>query len=130
MAIRKAVTASMAAAASVAAVLAVGTPSHAATTKFCGPPYAVALGCFYSTGDDFTVQDMRADGKRAVLKWTTDYGRSGECHDANGANNPPTKCDYNLAEGRTLLFWTVIRDGANGADEGTSDPMTAWTSGR
>jgi hypothetical protein len=114
----------------MAALLAVGAPAHATTTKFCGPPYAFALGCFYSTGDYFTVQDMRADGKRAVLVWTTDYGRSGECHDANGANNPPTKCDYDLKEGHTLMFYTVIRDGAHGRDEGRSDMMTAWISGR
>lgn len=127
---RKAITALVTATASVAAVCAISTPAHAATTKFCGPPTAFALGCFYSSGDDFTVQDMRVDGKRAVLKWTTDYGRKGECHDANGANNPPTKCDYNFAEGHTVLFTTVIRNGANGADEGESNPMIAWISGR
>ncbi|MFI1222704.1 MULTISPECIES: hypothetical protein [unclassified Streptomyces] len=130
MSARKVITASVTAAASVAAILAVGTPAQAATTKFCGPPAAFALGCFYSTGDDFTVQDMRADGLRAVLKWETDYGRKGECHDSNGANNPPTKCDYNFAEGHTVLFKTVLRDGANGADQGDSNPMIAWISGR
>lgn len=130
MAMRKVITASVTAISSIAAVLAVSTPAHAKTTTFCGPPFAFALGCFYSSGDDFTVQDMRADGLRAVLKWTTDYGRQGECHDADGANNPPTKCDYNLAEGHTLVFTTSLRDGANGRDQATSKPMVAWISGR
>lgn len=113
------------------ALLAVGSPAQAATiTKFCNHPGAIVPGCFYSTGDVFTVQDLRADGKRAVLKWSTDYGRSGECHDANGANNPPTKCDVDLREGRSLTFYTVIRDGADGEDEGPSLPMLAYTSGR
>jgi hypothetical protein len=29
-----------------------------------------------------------------------------------------------------LMFYTVIRDGAHGRDEGRSDMMTAWISGR
>ncbi|MEV5167024.1 hypothetical protein AB0K66_20685 [Streptomyces werraensis] len=128
---KKAAVAAMTAVASVGALLTFGSPAQAATiTKFCNHPGSIAPGCFYSTGDIFTVQDLRADGKRAVLKWTTDYGRSGECHDANGANNPPTKCNVDLREGRTLTFYTVIRNGANGKDEGHSLPMLAYTSGR
>ncbi|MFH8880733.1 hypothetical protein [Streptomyces californicus] len=130
MAARKMITASVTAATALVAVLATGTPAQAKTTKFCGPPAAFTLGCFYSEGDYFTVQDMRADGKRGVLKWQTDYGRKGECHDANGANNPPTKCDYDFKEGHTVLFQTAVRNGANGADEGLSNPMIAWISGR
>lgn len=34
-----------------------------------------------------TVADNYVDGHRAVLEWETDYGSSGECHDANGAAN-------------------------------------------
>ncbi|WP_328501651.1 hypothetical protein OG828_17360 [Streptomyces sp. NBC_00457] len=131
MSVRKAISASVTATASVAAILAINTPAQAAeTTVFCGPPAALAPGCFYSTGDYFTVQDMRVDGLRAVLLWETDYGRKGECHDANGANNPPTKCDYDFKEGHTVLFKTVLRNGANGADQGDSNPMIAWISGR
>jgi hypothetical protein len=127
---RRIVTAATTVAASVAALLAFGTPAHATTTTFCNAPYSYAPGCFYSTGDKFTVQDLRADGMRAVLVWLTDYGRSGECHDANGANNPPTTCDEDLAEGHTVTFWTVLRNGANGADTWETEPMVAWTSGR
>lgn len=130
-AVRKMVTASATVVASLGALIAIGTPSQAATiTEFCNHPGAYVPGCFYSTGDIFTVQDLRVDGMRAVLEWDTDYGDSGECHDANGANNPPTRCDVDLREGRTLTFHTVVRDGANGRDQFPSLPMLAYTSGR
>ncbi|SNX63990.1 hypothetical protein SAMN06272735_5804 [Streptomyces sp. TLI_55] len=128
---RKIAVAATTAVASMGALLAVGSPAQAGTiTEFCNHPGSLAPGCFYSTGDVFTVQDLRVDGLRAVLKWTTDYGRSGECHDANGANNPPTRCDVDLREGRTLIFTTVLRNGADGADQGESLPTLAYTSGR
>ncbi|OPG02061.1 hypothetical protein B1R27_34270 [Streptomyces sp. GKU 895] len=128
---RRIAMAATTAVASIGALLAVGSPAQAATiTKFCNAPYSPVPGCFYSTGDIFTVQDLRADGKRGVLIWMLDGGRHGECHDANGANNPPTKCDVDLPEGELVTFWTVIRDGADGPESWESEPMVAWTSGR
>lgn len=112
-------------------LLGAGSPAHAATTVFCSQP-ANPSGdaCFYSTGDKFAVQDIRKDGLRAVVIWNTDYGRSGECHDANGAQNGWTWCDYDFAEGHTLRFVVVARDGANGANQWPSNVVTAWISGR
>jgi hypothetical protein len=109
----------------------VGAPAHAATTTFCVQPFNTSGdACFYSTGDKFAVQDMRPDGMRAVVIWHTDYGRSGECHDANGAQNGWTWCDYDFAEGHTLQFVVVARDGANGANRYPSPVVYAWISGR
>ncbi|MGW0366689.1 hypothetical protein [Streptomyces sp. NPDC002990] len=137
MRIKNIVPASMATICAMAALLATGAPAHAAdtqvtdTTQFCNLPFERAgNGCFYSDGDKFTVQDMLVDGKRSVLAWRTSYGRTGECHDSNGANNAPTTCDYDLRENETLIFQLMTREGATGADSNLGMPNTAWTSGR
>jgi hypothetical protein len=117
--------------AAAAALVGTGSAAYAATTVFCSQP-ANPSGdaCFYSTGDKFAIQDIRPDGMRAVVIWNTDYGRSGECTDANGAQNGWVWCDYDLAEGHSLRFVVVARDGANGANQWPSPVAYAWTSGR
>ncbi|MET9671309.1 hypothetical protein ABZY19_39355 [Streptomyces sp. NPDC006475] len=131
MRIKNIAAASVTALAAIAAVLATGAPAQAATTKFCNISFEFAgNGCFYSTGDKFTVQDMRADGLRTVLEWRTTDGRSGECHDSNGANNPPTTCDYDLKENEVVVFYLENRNGATGAPSNMGQAITAWTSGR
>jgi hypothetical protein len=132
MRVKNIASASIAAAAAMAAVLATGAPAQAATTKFCSMPFERAgVGCFYSTGDKITVQDMWADGKRSVVVWATMDGKHhGECHDSNGANNPPTTCDYDVAENGVLVFHVESRSGATGKPSNQTQPITAWTSGR
>lgn len=34
----------------------------------------------------------------ALTEWHTDYGRKGECHDSNGANNGTVDCNYDMQE--------------------------------
>jgi len=115
-----------------ALVLAPGSPAQAATTEFCTQPGAHAgYGCFWSTGDIIGVNDMLKDGLRTVVEWVTDNG-GGECHDANGANNGWTYCDYDFTEGtnKTIAFRVVARDGANGADKYPTVTVIGWISGR
>lgn len=108
-------------AAAVAGVLGaslIATPSYADSgcmnLIFHTPTRTEARGCFYSYGDHFTIGDYRADGYRAVVEWETDYGRTGECHDANGADNGDVDCNENLAETGSVRIRTVIRDGSDG----------------
>ncbi|WP_406399711.1 hypothetical protein OH805_11625 [Streptomyces sp. NBC_00879] len=132
MRVKKIAPAVIAATAALAGVLVSGTPAQAATvTKFCSMPFERAgVGCFYSTGDTITVQDMWADGLRSVVVWGSSDGKSGECHDANGANNPPTTCKYDVAENGILVFHVESRSGAKGKASNATAPITAWTSGR
>jgi hypothetical protein len=116
-----------------AALVVVGgaTAAQAAVTEFCSGPFSGAgFGCFYSTGDKFKVADNYADGHRAVLEWETDYGSSGECHDANGAGNGYVWCDYDLRENQLVWFKIVAREGANGKDLSSTNWVLAYTSGR
>lgn len=130
---KRRIIASIAASALVtaSAVLGFGTAAHAKTTVFCVQPFNHSGdACFYSDGDKFSVADLFPDGRRAVIIWNTSYGRSGECTDANGANNGWTWCDYDFLEGYTVNFVVVARDGANGKNEEPSNVVTGWTSGR
>ncbi|WP_217215347.1 hypothetical protein [Streptomyces sp. AC550_RSS872] len=128
---RRVIAPFMATAAVSAGLLGTASPAHAVTTEFCTQPFARAgVACFYSDGDKITVQDLWADGMRSVAMWTTSYGRSGECHDANGANNPPTVCDYDFRENSQVVIEVVRREGANGANHDITRPIIGWTSGR
>ena len=115
-----------------AVVLATGSQASAATTEFCTQPGARAgYSCFYSNGDIIGVNDMFKDGLRAVVEWRTDDGY-GECHDANGALNGWTYCNYDFTEGKNkvIAFRVVARDGANGADQFPTVTVVGWISGR
>lgn len=113
------------------AVFGISGAAHAKVTEFCNMPFSKAgFACFYSDGDRFKVGDNYADGLRAVVVWVTDYGRRGECHDANGAANGYTWCNFNLAEDSIVFFSVVARNGANGADQYPSNVVLAHTSGR
>ncbi|WP_460650047.1 hypothetical protein [Kribbella endophytica] len=59
---------------------------------------AGSKGYFDSDGDHVGTLDWAFDNKSAVTRWETDYGRSGECVDKNGAQNGVTGCNYDLAE--------------------------------
>lgn len=118
-------------AATVFSVVGVTGPARAAVTEFCSTPFAKAgYACFLSTGDKFKVSDNYADGLRSVVLWVTDYGRSGECHNANGAESGWVWCNYNFKEDRIVRFLVVARDGANGADQYPTWQVIAYTSGR
>ncbi|MEU2084578.1 hypothetical protein ABZ569_22280 [Streptomyces albus] len=63
-----------------------------------------SAGAFQSKGDYVGALDFAADGKSAVTRWKTDYGRSGRCWDTNGAQNGFTACNYNMKENRFIKF--------------------------
>lgn len=117
--------------AAVAGVLGAGlvaTPSHAAwgcmnVIIHPNTDERAAQGCFNSYGDHFTIADYRADGYRAVVEWRTDYGRTGECHDSNGADNGAVDCNEDLAETGNVSIRTVIRDGSDGFNR----YVTVWS---
>jgi hypothetical protein len=81
-------------------------------------------GCFESYGDKIYAKDQKADGLRTVVKWETDYGRSGECHAAGGAGSD-NYCNYDMREDRAVRFKVLLRNGADGADR-YATPYTAW----
>ncbi|MEV1006531.1 hypothetical protein [Streptomyces sp. NPDC049881] len=121
----------MAAAAGAAAILLAAAPAASADPyvhcQEVGPSAAPAGAvCFSSYGDKITVLDTLADGYRVVGDWQTDYGRSGECHNANGANNTSVTCNYDMRENRTIRWRACLRKGANGADH----KCGAWTGWR
>ncbi|MFI7272928.1 hypothetical protein [Streptomyces sp. NPDC049879] len=110
-------------AASSAAVLATGlaaSPASAAPVYQCVTVWSedggTALGeaCFYHYGDMVTVRDLYAGGARAVGVWKTNYGRSGECHNAYGANDRTVSCNYNMKETGIVTLSVCVREGANG----------------
>lgn len=130
---RRRITASIAStiAATTLAVVGVTGPAQAAVTEFCSTPFAKAgYACFYSTGDKFSVYDNYEDGLRSVVMWVTDYGRSGECHNANGAASGRVWCNYNFKEDHIVRFIVVARNGANGKDQYPTWQVIAYTSGR
>ncbi|MEE1938821.1 hypothetical protein V1L54_05235 [Streptomyces sp. TRM 70361] len=113
------------------------TPAPADTTQFCSlPKGAAGMACFYSDGDRFSVADLLADGLRVGVIWELhggpQDGRTGECQDADGADNGNTWCDYDFPEGsaHAVEFVTVARDGANGEPQAHGDPIVAYVSGR
>lgn len=79
-------------------------------------------GCFDPVGDIIRTHDHYPDGRRVVTHWQTNYGRSGTCHNAQGAYTMRT-CNYDMAENGMVRIRVSLRDGANGTDEN----MTAWS---
>ncbi|WP_409469754.1 hypothetical protein [Streptomyces sp. HC307] len=106
-----------------AAALVTASPAQAATRTCQGDQWKYDA-CFDGSNDAFYISDYVADGRRAVIKWNAydGSGRSGECHDANGAMNGAVKCDYDFREGNGnyVAFQGMTRDGANGRDEDIS----------
>ncbi|MER6999836.1 hypothetical protein [Streptomyces sp. NPDC000410] len=86
----------------------------------------LARGCFDPNGDKFGAADHEADGLRTVVKWETNYGRSGECHAAGGAGTTKT-CNYDMREDKKVRFKLILRDGANGPDK-VSTSWSPWES--
>ncbi|MEV1011919.1 hypothetical protein [Streptomyces sp. NPDC049881] len=82
--------------------------------------------CFESWGDLFKVRDGKADGYRVVAIWETDYGRSGECHNATGANPSNwVTCNYDMKETGSVRFRVCLRDGATGLNQ-SCEFWTQW----
>jgi hypothetical protein len=73
-------------------------------------------GCFHSYGDIIDISDQDSDGMRAINEWMTSYGRTGECHDTDGAWNGYKACNYDMDEDGWIRFRIVIRNGATGDD--------------
>ncbi|MFR9724426.1 hypothetical protein ACL02R_13835 [Streptomyces sp. MS19] len=91
-----------------------------------GPSAAPAgAACFSGYGDRITVLDTLADGYRVVGDWQTDYGRSGECHNVNGADSVPVTRDYSMREDSGMRFRARTRDGRQGIDHACSY-WTEW----
>jgi hypothetical protein len=96
-----------------AAIAGTITAAPAAAIPHCVISSA-AEGCFEPVGDDITVYDYAADGKRSVVRWVTDYGRSGECQNYSGADTSAT-CYYDMAETGKVQLTLGLQDGADGA---------------
>ncbi|MFE1439209.1 hypothetical protein [Streptomyces sp. NPDC058739] len=117
-------------------VVATGPASAAAGTRTCIPYFHAPKGdvCFDADGDKFVISDMVSDGRRLVVKWTAfdGSGRSGECHDADGANNGVTVCNYDFVEGRDhyVKFQGMTRNGARGTDADKSPALNGPISPR
>ncbi|MEU2878850.1 hypothetical protein [Streptomyces sp. NPDC007070] len=106
-----------------------------AYTKTCNVDQTVFYSiCFDGGNDSFTVNDMRADGERAVIKWYAydGSGREGECQDANGALNGAVVCDYDFKEGPNnyVAFMGFTRDGASGPKHNASWAYTGYITPR
>ncbi|MFF8941367.1 hypothetical protein ACF1A5_03620 [Streptomyces sp. NPDC014864] len=129
-----------AAATSAAALALALTGSVVATTpaqaysKVCTVDQNAYSICFDGDGDKFIVDDLRADGERAVVKWYAydGSGREGECEDANGSFNGPVVCDYDFKEGRTnyVSFMGFTRKGKTGAKHNESWAYTGYITPR
>ncbi|MFR9723229.1 hypothetical protein ACL02R_07630 [Streptomyces sp. MS19] len=89
-------------------------PSSVCMTVYNGTGSDLGEGCFFHHGDIFTVEDHRADGARVVAEWHTDYDRSGECHNAYGANDRTVTCNYNMKETGVVSFSVCVQKGATG----------------
>jgi hypothetical protein len=114
---------SAAALAAVGAIAGTGTTSASAAQPSAQQPSqadaavclqygAWATGCFEKTGDHVYVWDNRADGLRAEVTWETSYGRYGTC--AIRAGEDDRHCNYNLAEGRRIVFVLSMIDADTG----------------
>ncbi|MGW0365807.1 hypothetical protein [Streptomyces sp. NPDC002990] len=79
-------------------------------------------GCFKAYGDKIWVEDTKSDGFRVVVRWQTNYGRSGECHQTGGAGSAGV-CNYDMREDGQIRFEVMRRDGASGPNYNPS----AWT---
>jgi hypothetical protein len=103
--------------AALAGTLVTSTPAHAYTRTCTAHQFRYDI-CFDGSNDAFYVADMVADGRRAVVRWNAHdgSGRSGECHDSNGALNGWTVCDYDFREGSDnyVAFIGATREGATG----------------
>ncbi|MGW7438484.1 hypothetical protein [Streptomyces sp. NPDC054849] len=136
-------TAAMALAGTILAI----APAHAADEIStaepipAGDPYAAAAfdacewvedyagqyageGCFKSYGDKIWVKDGKSDGLRVVVKWETNYGRTGECHQTGGTGSSGV-CNYDMREDGKIRFSVMRRDGANG-DNLNQSLWTSW----
>ncbi|MDH6629465.1 hypothetical protein M2271_007301 [Streptomyces sp. LBL] len=111
----------------------VASPASA-YTKTCTVDQSAYSICFDGDGDKFIVDDLRADGERAVVKWYAydGSGREGECADANGSNNGPVVCDYDFKEGTNnyVSFMGFTRDGNTGPKHNASWAYTGYISPR
>ncbi|MGV9937827.1 hypothetical protein ACWDY4_46455 [Streptomyces olivaceoviridis] len=77
--------------------------------------------CFVPYGDRVYVWDSFADGHRTVAQIQTSDANDDkwwECHDADGAHNGWSLCDFNMPEHTTIDIQAVSREGACGPRQG------------
>lgn len=72
----------------------------------------ITEGCFVGYGDVVVAWDFAEDGRRSVTEWETDYGRSGECHNAKGVGKR-VDCNYDMSETGRIKIRSCARDGAS-----------------
>lgn len=120
----------------VAGSLIGGAPAQANTSKTCIPLMTWSFGdvCFDGNGDKFIMSDYRDDHRRIVVKWVAHdgSGRTGECHDADGAMNGAKICNYNFREGKNnyLEFVGMTRNGAHGTSANISPTLRGYITPR
>ncbi|NHD18629.1 MULTISPECIES: hypothetical protein [unclassified Actinopolyspora] len=107
-------------------LLVTAIPAHAAVSpanaeaapqgRVCINNFSPARACFVSHGDHVVVWDEKKDGLTPLVRWNTDYYRSGEC-EFDGRNNP-TDCNYNMKEGSRITFRILLHDGSEIVESG------------
>ncbi|MFI5802288.1 hypothetical protein [Streptomyces sp. NPDC051561] len=121
--------------AAVAATLVTGSPASAGGTKTCNADFGYIYDiCFDGSNDSFIVNDLVADGERAVVVWAArdGSGKKGQCVDDNGALNSPKVCDHNFNEGnqKVVFFHGITQNGPRGKAHNISWQYTGYITPR
>ncbi|WP_367323486.1 hypothetical protein [Streptomyces sp. HUAS ZL42] len=99
-----------------------GWPQHAYTSDYKGE------GAFQAEGDWVMAADLGEDGRSAVTRWETDYGRSGECKATGGAFTGKTECNYDFAESGGFRMKVCLRNYSNDIGWENCSTWTPWLS--
>lgn len=79
------------------------------------------IGCFHSDGDKVTARDLLTDGESVKVVAATDYGRTVNCADTNGADGGPVVCPNNLREDGHIHIQVQL------VDKGKTVATTNWS---
>jgi hypothetical protein len=118
----------------VGGTLLTGTPANAASKTCATDMGSVYDICFDADGDKFIVNDLRSDGRRAVVKWKAmdGSGRVGQCADTDGAFNSPKVCNHDFREGpqNYVIFQGFTQNGPRGEPSDLSFAHNGYISPR
>jgi len=89
---------------------------------------AGSRGYFQYDGDKVGTLDWAFDGQSAVTRWETDYGRSGECVDSDGAQNGVMSCNHDMAESGFIRLKVCHKNYSAGTGFTTCSAWSEWIS--